>query len=99
MYHRVVTIGDRLRNGGYHTYFTGKWHLGKTIDKLSHARGYDQAYALANPGAGNFEERPLAGLYGVRQQDNLAGPRLSREDAAAAAAPPRIRGRSQTQPA
>jgi arylsulfatase A-like enzyme len=60
---RVVTIAERFRGGGYRTYFTGKWHLGRTPDKLPHARGYDRAFALADAGADNFEQRPIAGLY------------------------------------
>ncbi len=60
---RVVTIAERLRAGGYRTYFTGKWHLGATPDKLPNARGYDRAFALADAGADNFAQRPIEGLY------------------------------------
>lgn len=60
---RVVTIAQLLRHGGYRTYFTGKWHLGKTPAKLPNARGYDRALALSDAGADNFEQKPIAGLY------------------------------------
>ena len=60
---RVVTLAQVLRDQGYRTYFTGKWHLGKTAAKLPHARGYDHAFALADSGADNFEQKPIIGLY------------------------------------
>ncbi len=60
---RVVTIADRLRAAGYRTYLTGKWHLGRTPDKLPTAYGYDHAFALAQSGADNFEEKPNLLLY------------------------------------
>ena len=60
---QVVTIADQLRSGGYRTYLTGKWHLGKTPDKLPTARGYDHAFALSQSGADNFEEKPNLLLY------------------------------------
>lgn len=63
MNHRVVTIAEMLRAGGYRTYLTGKWHLGGDPTRLPHARGYDRAYALEASGADNFEQRPIEALY------------------------------------
>jgi arylsulfatase A-like enzyme len=60
---RVVTIADQLRRGGYRTYLTGKWHLGKSAGQLPTARGYDHAFALAASGADNFEEKPNLLIY------------------------------------
>lgn len=60
---RVLTIAQRLRPAGYRTYFVGKWHLGSTPDTLPGARGYDRAFALADAGADNFEQKPIIGLY------------------------------------
>jgi arylsulfatase A-like enzyme len=60
---RVVTMASLFRDGGYRTYLTGKWHLGRTADKLPTARGYDHAFSLADAGADNFEQRPIEGLY------------------------------------
>ncbi|WP_052216026.1 arylsulfatase [Sphingomonas sp. ERG5] len=60
---RVVTIAQLLHDANYRTYFTGKWHLGRTPAKLPHARGYDRAFALADAGADNFEDKPIHGLY------------------------------------
>lgn len=60
---RVVTMASLFRDAGYRTYLTGKWHLGKTADKMPTARGYDHAFSLADAGADNFEQRPIEGLY------------------------------------
>ncbi|KAF0183589.1 MAG: arylsulfatase [Hyphomonadaceae bacterium] len=60
---RVVTIAQQLQAGGYRTYLTGKWHLGKTPDKLPTGRGYDHAFALSQSGADNFEDKPNLLLY------------------------------------
>jgi arylsulfatase len=35
------TLGSVLKEAGYHTYFTGKWHLGEADYALPNAHGYD----------------------------------------------------------
>ncbi|RCS48266.1 arylsulfatase [Bremerella cremea] len=35
------TLGSVLKQGGYKTYFTGKWHLGESDYALPNAHGYD----------------------------------------------------------
>jgi arylsulfatase len=35
------TLGSMLKQGGYKTYFTGKWHLGEADSSLPNAAGYD----------------------------------------------------------
>lgn len=35
------TLGSMLREAGYKTYFTGKWHLGEADYALPNAQGYD----------------------------------------------------------
>ncbi len=37
---RVVSLAEVLRNGGYHTYMAGKWHLGHDPESLPHTRGF-----------------------------------------------------------
>ncbi|MFV0390907.1 MAG: arylsulfatase [Paludibacteraceae bacterium] len=40
-----VTIAEVLKEAGYHTYMTGKWHLGSdTYDKRPLQRGFDKFY-------------------------------------------------------
>lgn len=36
------TLGSMLKQAGYETYFTGKWHLGEADYALPNAHGYDQ---------------------------------------------------------
>uniref|UniRef100_UPI003A87BD99 arylsulfatase n=1 Tax=Sphingomonas sp. GlSt437 TaxID=3389970 RepID=UPI003A87BD99 len=60
---RVATIAQRLHTADYRTYFSGKWHLGKTPDKLPGARGYDHATVMPDAGADNFEQKPIYGLH------------------------------------
>ena len=48
----VVTLAELLRDGGYQTLMSGKWHLGLTADRVPAARGFERSYALL-PGAAN----------------------------------------------
>ena len=36
------TLASVLKQGGYQTYFTGKWHLGEADYALPNAQGYDE---------------------------------------------------------
>jgi len=59
----VPTIAEHLQADGYHTYMTGKWHLGKTKDTLPSARGFEQTLILADTGADNWEKKPYLPTY------------------------------------
>ena len=37
-----MDAGAVLKQGGYQTYFTGKWHLGEADYALPNAQGYDE---------------------------------------------------------
>jgi arylsulfatase len=53
------TLASVLKQGGYQTFFTGKWHLGEADSALPNAQGYDEmkyvglyhlnAYTYADP--------------------------------------------------
>ena len=70
----VVTLAELLRDAGYETMMSGKWHLGLTADRTPTARGFQRSFALL-PGAANHfgyepqsDARPrllqiTAGLY------------------------------------
>jgi arylsulfatase len=57
--HAEWTLGSVLKEAGYKTYFTGKWHLGEADYALPNAQGYDvmkyvglyhlNAYTYADP--------------------------------------------------
>jgi len=49
----VVTVPQLLKQAGYHTYMTGKWHLGKAPDKIPRARGFERDFSLLD-GGGNY---------------------------------------------
>jgi arylsulfatase/uncharacterized sulfatase len=61
--HDVVTIATLLRDAGYHTYMTGKWHLGKTPDLLPSRRGFERTIAMADTGADNWDKKPYLPMY------------------------------------
>ena len=55
---KVQTIATRLKNNGYRTYMTGKWHLGHTETTLPSKRGFDRTFILDASGADNWEHKP-----------------------------------------
>ncbi|MEL6258069.1 MAG: arylsulfatase [Pseudomonadota bacterium] len=59
----VLTLGDRLRDAGYRTLMTGKWHLGEHADEMPHAHGFDRSFALAASGADNWEDKAYMPYY------------------------------------
>ena len=44
----VVTLASLLQDQGYHTYMTGKWHLGTEPAQSPVARGFDRFYGTRN---------------------------------------------------
>ena len=60
----VKTIADRLRNVGYRTYMTGKWHMGsRTVAELPVSHGFDRSFILDASGADNWEQKPYMPYY------------------------------------
>ena len=52
----VVTIAELLRDAGYHTYMTGKWHLGKDQNNPA-SRGFEKSFALLNGAASHWADQ------------------------------------------
>ena len=52
----MVTIAELLRDSGYHTYMTGKWHLGKA-DNDPASRGFEKSFALMNGAASHWADQ------------------------------------------
>ncbi|KAI1366861.1 alkaline-phosphatase-like protein [Xylaria arbuscula] len=42
---RVVALPELLRDAGYHTLMSGKWHLGLTPDRSPKVRGFERSFA------------------------------------------------------
>ncbi|MGD8810776.1 MAG: arylsulfatase, partial [Gammaproteobacteria bacterium] len=41
---RVASLASLLQDAGYHTYMTGKWHLGHEVETGPRARGFEQSF-------------------------------------------------------
>jgi len=58
---RVAALPEVLKAGGYHTYMSGKWHLGHTTETSPYARGFEETFALLPGGGSHFsDQRPLS---------------------------------------
>ena len=53
---RVASVAELLRDGGYHTYMAGKWHLGMKPDQIPHARGFERDFSLLVGAADHFDD-------------------------------------------
>jgi arylsulfatase len=54
---RVTTIAELLLDAGYHTYMSGKWHLGFEDPSMRpSARGFEQTFALLAGGASHWQD-------------------------------------------
>lgn len=51
---RVVTVAELLRDHGYRTILSGKWHLGDTPQTWPAARGFERSFALLPAGHDHF---------------------------------------------
>ena len=54
------SLGTLMRDGGYATYFAGKWNLGYGLERGPGARGWDRYLGLEQTGADNYEATPWA---------------------------------------
>lgn len=55
----VVSISTLLKDAGYHTYMTGKWHLGYEDDQSAYARGFERSFSLLQGGGHHFDDKPM----------------------------------------
>jgi len=69
---QVITIAEVLNPLGYHTYMSGKWHLGMQPKQSPRSRGFEQSFALLYGGGSHFDD--MAG------GDALRNPLLYRDD-------------------
>ena len=50
------TLAQRLREAGYRTYLSGKWHLGREVRHGPQARGFDRSFGLIDGSASHFDQ-------------------------------------------
>jgi arylsulfatase A-like enzyme len=56
---RVVTVTELLRDAGYLTLMSGKWHLGMSRETSPWARGFQRSFALLPGAANHYGAAPL----------------------------------------
>ena len=64
---RVVSIAEVLRDGGYHTYMAGKWHLGHGEGSLPFDRGFERSFSMLVGGASHWSD-----MLGILPRDDPA---------------------------
>jgi len=58
-----VTIAEVLKNAGYHTYMSGKWHIGMHgQEKWPLQRGFERYYGILSGGASHLQPFPPRGI-------------------------------------
>ena len=53
----IIPMPQLLRDGGYRTYMTGKWHLGLADDLTPDARGFERSFAMLLGAASHFSDQ------------------------------------------
>ncbi len=56
--HQVAALPAILKANGYHTYMTGKWHLGKSPKHIPAARGFERDFSLLDAAGAHFSRKP-----------------------------------------
>jgi len=75
---KVVTVATLLKNAGYHTYITGKWHLGDKEGYLPNNRGFEHSFVLVPGGASHYSDRTQYGFKYQLADYNSNGKRLEK---------------------
>ncbi|HEY0713238.1 MAG TPA: sulfatase-like hydrolase/transferase, partial [Polyangia bacterium] len=55
---RSVSIAELLRDAGYHTYLSGKWHLGVGEERSPKVRGFEASFSLSGGAGSHFAPVP-----------------------------------------
>lgn len=54
----VAALPEILHANGYHTYMTGKWHLGKNPEHIPAARGFERDFTMLDAAGAHFSRKP-----------------------------------------
>lgn len=54
---RVAHLPMLLKNGGYRTYMSGKWHLGHKKEHRPYSRGFEETFTLLPGGGSHFADK------------------------------------------
>ncbi len=58
--HRVMTTAEILKQAGYSTYFSGKWHIGHSSGTYATDRGFDHGFGYTGGGVSHWgDQLPL----------------------------------------
>jgi arylsulfatase len=63
---RVVSLAEVLRDGGYHTYMAGKWHLGHAPGSFPYDRGFERSFSMLFGGASYWSD--MYGMLAVHEE-------------------------------
>jgi arylsulfatase A-like enzyme len=69
---RVVALPELLRDAGYRTLLSGKWHLGETPGSKPSARGFERSFAFMPAGGSHYglgEVNRFATVESVYEED------------------------------
>lgn len=74
---RVVTVAELLKDSGYHTLMSGKWHLSghgtEHPDSNPYSRGFDHVFSLLGDGGNHWSSAPIfPGLGSAYVENNTA---------------------------
>lgn len=64
---RALSVAQLLRDGGYHTYIAGKWHLGPDAKHRPAARGFEESFVLLGGAASHFKD---SGVMNAEYREN-----------------------------
>ena len=68
---QVVTIEEILQESGYHTYMTGKWHLGEGKEGDPYYKGFEESFILGTGGGSHWnDQKALAPLQHMEYTRN-----------------------------